>query len=260
MGFGMRKVSILIGFALFYAGFAAAASAPTPAATPAPANATQAQQAVAKAQNENALITQLQPAQSAKDWPKADSLLTQLTTMDPGNWQYQQALGDVRVNEGKFAEAVSAYAAALAAVGKAEVTPAIHEAMATMYSSQGNAYVKLKKDDEAFQAFSQAAKVSDGQTAATAWSNACVEGFNASKHKEAMDACDKAIAADPTKANAWFIKGSILMGDSDEDANGKPLPPPGTVEAFKKYLALDPHGPHAGEAQQMLDYLSGKSP
>ena len=252
----MRKASILVPVALFYAGLATAASAPSPA----PANATLAQQAVAKAQNENAIISQVQAAQTAKDWPKADSLLTQLTAMDPTDWQYQQALGDVRLNEGKYAEAAQSYAAALAIAAKAEVTPALHQAMAAMYSNQGNAFVKLKKDDEAFKAYTQAAQISEGAAAATAWSNVCVEGFNASKGKEALEACNKAIAADPSKANAWFIKGSILMGDSDEDANGKPLPPPGTVEAFKKYLSLEPRGPHASDAQQMLDYLSGKSP
>src|SRR6185312_12611477 len=214
----MRKGSISIVIALFYTGLAAAASAPAPAPAPtaAPVNATQAQAEAAKAQNENAIISQVQTAQSAKDWPKADSLLTQLTAMDPGNWQYQQALGDVRLNEGKYAEAAQAYAGALAVAAKAEVTPALHQAMAAMYSNQGNAYQKLKKDDQAFKAYTQAAQLSDGAAAAT----------------------------------AWFIKGSILMGDSDEDANGKPLPPPGTVEAFKKYLSLEPHGPHAGEAQQ----------
>ncbi|HEY1773650.1 MAG TPA: tetratricopeptide repeat protein [Gammaproteobacteria bacterium] len=253
----MRKASILILVALAYAGFASAATAPTPA----PVSATAAQQAAAKAQNENALITQEQSAQSAKDWPKAETLLNQLTAMDPGNWQFHQALGDVRLNEGKYEEAAHSYATALVAAGKAEATPAIHQAMAIMYSNEGTAYEKLKKDDEAFKAYTQAAQLSDTPaTTATAWNNACVAGFNASKGKEALDACNKALAADPTKANAWFIKGSILMGDADEDASGKPVPVAGTVEAFKKYLALEPKGPHAADAQQMLDYLSGKSP
>ena len=255
----MRRYCISAAM-LFYAGFAGAATGPAPATSPAPMSATQAQRAAAEAQNENAIITQVQSAQAAKDWPKAESLLTQLTALDPADWQYQQALADVRLAEGKYAEAAKSYATALAVAGKAEVTPAVHQAMALMYSNEGNAYVKLKRDDEAFKAYSQAAQLSDASAAATAWSNACVEGYNASKQKEALDACDKAIAADPTKANAWFIKGSILMGDSDEDANGKPLPPAGTVEAFKKYLALEPKGPHAADAQQMLDYLSGKTP
>ena len=243
---------------LFYAGLATAATAPTPATTPAPMTATQVQQANAKATSENALVSQVQSAQTAKDWPKAETLLIQLTAMDPGNWQYQQALADVRLAQGKYAEAAQSYATALAVAAKAEVTPAIHQAMAAMYINQGNAYVKLKKDDEAVKAYTQAADTP--AATATAWSNVCVEAYNASKQKEAMEACNKALAADPTKANAWFIKGSILMGDSDEDAKGNPIPPPGTVEAFKKYLALEPKGPHAADAQQMLDYLSGKSP
>lgn len=254
----MGKYSVFA--VLFYTGLAAAATAPAPATTPAPMNATQQQQAAAQVQAENALVTQVQAAQNAKDWPKSETLLVQLTTMDPGNWQFQQALADVRLAQGKYAEAAASYAAALTAAGKAAVTPAIHQAMAVMYSNQGNAYVKLKKDDEAVKAYTEAAQLSDGAAAAAAWSNVCVEGYNASKQKEALEACNKALAADPTKANAWFIKGSILMGDSDEDANGKPIPPAGTVEAFKKYLALEPKGPHAADAQQMLDYLSGKSP
>jgi tetratricopeptide (TPR) repeat protein len=244
---------------LLYACLAGAATAPTPA----PINATQAkaQQAAAAAQKENELVGQVQAAQTAKDWPKTEALLIQLTTLDPGNWQYQQALADVRLAQGKYADAVGSYATALAAAGKAEVTPAIHQAMAVMYSNEGNAYVKLKKDDLAVKAYTQAAELADAPAiAATAWFNVCAVAYNASKPKQALEACDKALAADPAKANAWFIKGSILMGDSDEDANGKPVPPAGTVDAFKKYLALEPKGPHAADAQQMLDYLSGKSP
>jgi tetratricopeptide (TPR) repeat protein len=133
--------------------------------------------------------------------------------------------------------------------------------MALMYSNEGNAYVKLKRDDDAVKAYTQAAALADAPaTAATAWFNVCAVAYNASKPKEALAACEKSLAADPNKANAWFIKGSILMGDSDEDANGKPVPPAGTVEAFKKYLELEPKGPHASDVHQILDYLSGKSP
>jgi tetratricopeptide (TPR) repeat protein len=244
---------------LLYVGLASAATA----STPAPINATQAQaqQAAAAAQKENELVGQVQAAQTAKDWPKTEALLIQLTTLNPGSWQYQQALADVRLAQGKYADAVGSYATALAAAGKAEVTPAIHQAMAVMYTNEGNAYVKLKKDDLAVKAYTQAAELADAPAiAATAWFNVCAVAYNASKPKQALEACDKALAADPAKANAWFIKGSILMGDSDEDANGKPVPPAGTVDAFKKYLALEPKGPHAQDAQQMLDYLSGKSP
>jgi tetratricopeptide (TPR) repeat protein len=253
----MGKYSVFA--VLFYASFASAATAPTPA--PLTATQVQAQQANAQAQSENALITQLQAAQTAKDWPKAEALLTQLTAMDPDNWQLRQALADVRLAQGKYADAVASYTTALVAAGKAEVTPAIRQAMALMYTNEGNAYVKLKRDDEAVKAYTQAAALADAPaTSATAWFNVCAVAYNASKPKEALAACNKSLAADPNKANAWFIKGSILMGDSDEDANGKPVPPAGTVEAFKKYLELEPKGPHAADVHQMLDYLSGKSP
>ena len=37
----------------------------------------------------------------------------------------------------------------------------------------------------------------------------------------------KAIAADPNRADAYFIKGSLMMGDSKQDKDGKLQAPPG---------------------------------
>jgi hypothetical protein len=36
------------------------------------------------------------------------------------------------------------------------------------------------------------------------------------------------------------------------DSNSKVVAPPGTAEAFQKYLELQPNGPHAAEAKSML--------
>jgi hypothetical protein len=72
---------------------------------------------------------------------------------------------------------------------------------------------------------------------------------------EAVAACDKAIAADPKKADAYFIKGSILFGNGKLDKNNRFTVPPGTVEALKQYSALAPSGPHAPDVKQMLDAL-----
>jgi tetratricopeptide (TPR) repeat protein len=243
----MRK-SIVLVIAL-YAGIAAAA-------TQAPANITLLKQQRADALAQNDLITQVQAAQAAKDWPKAESLLLQLIAKDPQDWQYQQALADVQLKEGKYAAAADSYAAALLAAGKAKVTPAIRQAMALMYINEGNAFIKLKRNDDAIKAFTQAAQLSDHP--ATAWFNLCATQYNLGAMDGALAACDKAIAADPTKADAYFIKGSILMGNSTVDANGKTVAPPGTVEALQMYMKLAPDGPNVPDVKQMLDYLQGK--
>ena len=52
--------------------------------------------------------------------------------------------------------------------------------------------------------------------------------------------CDKAIAADPKKADAYFIKGSSLYGEGGLDKSNKYVVPPGAVDALKQYLVLAP--------------------
>ena len=70
-----------------------------------------------------------------------------------------------------------------------------------------------------------------------------------------LAACDKAIAADPKKADAYFVKGSVMVGQGAIGKNGKMTVPPGTVEALKQYLVLAPDGAHANDVKQMLDFL-----
>jgi len=67
--------------------------------------------------------------------------------------------------------------------------------------------------------------------------------------------CDKAIAADPKKADAYFLKGSALYGEGALDKSNKYVVPPGAVEALKQYLVLAPGGPHTQDVKAMLDAL-----
>jgi len=62
----------------------------------------------------------------------------------------------------------------------------------------------------------------------------------------------RAIAADPNKADAWFIKGSLMIADSKAGPNGKMIAPKGTVEALQKYLALAPNGSHVKDGRRCL--------
>lgn len=89
-----------------------------------------------------------------------------------------------------------------------------------------------------------------------AW-NLCATYYNQGKFNEALSACDRVIALEPKLADAYFIKGSVLVASSTVDANGKVHAPAGTVEALKKYLELAPNGPHRADVLQMLDYIQG---
>lgn len=90
---------------------------------------------------------------------------------------------------------------------------------------------------------------------AVSYFNSCAMLYNAGKTDEAIAACDKAIALDPGKADAYFIKASALFGNAKIGSDGKYEVPPGTIEALNKYLELAPNGAHAPDVHAMLDAL-----
>jgi len=89
---------------------------------------------------------------------------------------------------------------------------------------------------------------------ASAYFDTCARQYNAGKLEEAVSSCDKAITLDPTKADAYFIKGSVLFGNGKIGHDGK-IEAPDAVKALKKYLKLAPKGGHAQESRAMLDAL-----
>jgi tetratricopeptide (TPR) repeat protein len=215
-----------------------------------------------KAINENALIAQLNPALQAKDWATAEPILTKLIAMNPNRWDYQQALGNAQVSEGKFEDAVATFEKAIPIAENATKTdpkadPAkIKAGVAQMLASEGNAYLKLKKNDQAIAAYTKAASMDPNP--GTAYFNICATQYNSGNTQGALAACDKAIAADPTRADAYFIKGSLMLGDSKQDKDGKLQAPSGTSEALNKYLELAPDGPHANDVKAMLQAIGAK--
>jgi len=215
-----------------------------------------------KAINENTLIAQLNPALQAKDWATAEPILTKLIAMNPNRWDYQQALGNAQFGEGKFEEAVATYEKAIPIAENATKTdpkadPAKAKAgVAQMLTNEGNAYLKLKKNDQAIAAYTKAASMDPNP--GTAYFNICATQYNTGNTEGALAACDKAIAADPTRADAYFIKGSLMVGESKLDKDGKLQAPPGASEALNKYMELAPDGPHANDVKAMLQAIGAK--
>ena len=241
----MKKLVPILAF-LLWAASAAGATAPAPVGTHA-----------APVSAENQLVSQLAGAEAEKDWPKAEAVLQKLTAMAPDRWEYREALADVQLTQGKYETAIASYTAALLGAGKAKLDPRVKRAMAVMYNNEGNAYLKLKRDDAAVAAYDKAAALDPDP--ALVYFNICVVLANLHDVQRALPACDKAIAADPHRADTYFIKGSLLMGESSKDAAGKTVAPAGTAEALQKYLELAPTGPHASDVRQMLALLKGNS-
>ena len=215
-----------------------------------------------KARNQNALIKQVTEAMTAKNWQAAVAPLKQLITDQPDNWQYYSAMGDVQFNLAAYDQAVAAYAKGiqLAVSGSGdprESDPAKKKAaIGKMLTQEGNAYLKLRKTKEAVDAYTEAAGYDPNP--ATAYFNLCATQYNTGNMDAALAACDKAIAADPKKADAYFIKGSLLVGESKTDSKGKVTAPAGAAEALKRYLELAPEGAHAKDVKEMLAFIGSK--
>lgn len=218
-----------------------------------------------KAESMNALINQAQTAFSAKNWEAALPPLQQLVTMDPTNWQFYQFLGNAQFQLGQYDQALDSYEKGIQAAESITTVdpknPTTDPAKkksgeAQMLTNEGNAYLKLKKNKEAVDAYTKAASMDPNP--ATAYFNLCATDYNTGNVDGALVACDKAIAADPNKADAYFIKGSLMIGESTTDASGKLTPPSGTAEALNKYLELAPDGPHAKDVKDMLAAIGSK--
>ena len=218
-----------------------------------------------KAQGTNALAKQVNEAMGAKNYEAAVAPLQQLIAADPNNWQYYSALGDAQLNLGQYDQAVETYGKGIQ-VAESNTTvdpknPSTDPAKkktgeAQMLTNQGNAYLKLKKNKEAVDDYTKAAGMDPNPS--VAYFNLCATQYNTGNVEGALAACDKAIAADPNRADAYFIKGSLLVGSSTMDKDGKMQAPPGTAETLNKYLEVAPDGPHAKDVKDMLAAIGSK--
>ncbi|MFZ3264659.1 MAG: tetratricopeptide repeat protein [Terriglobales bacterium] len=137
---------------------------------------------------------------------------------------------------------------------QAQKDPKNSDIMASLYNNMGEAYSKENKIDEAIAAYNQAAQAYPANAAVYYFNEGAVL-TNSGKVDDAIVAFDKVIAADPNKALAYYWKGINLIGKETTDKNNKVVDPPGTAEAFQKYLELDPNGPMAPTAKLMLDHI-----
>jgi tetratricopeptide (TPR) repeat protein len=215
-----------------------------------------------RARNQNALIKQAVEAMTAKNWQAAVTPLEQLIADDPNNWQYYSAMGDVQLNLGAYDQAIDAYRKGIQLAEGDLADPKKNDpgkdkaAIGKMLTQEGNAFLKLRKNKEAVDAYTKAASYDPNP--GTAYFNLCATQYNTGNVDSALDACGKAIAADPNKADAYFIKGSLLIGQSKTDSSGKVTAPPGAAEALKRYLELAPDGAHAKDVKELLAFIGSK--
>jgi len=224
----------------------------------------------------NEKLAAAKQAADTGDFDTAEKTLSDATQMDPSRDLLWAKLGDYTVSAASkqtdaatktkdYEDAITDYQKAVDLKQKnmdadpKNKTPDATKALASYYNNLGKAEASDGKTEEAVKAYNQAATL-DPTNAGMYYFNLGGTLTNANTkndpemRKAAAEAFDKAIAADPNKADAYYWKGTNLIGAATLQGD-KMVAPPGTAEAFQKYLELAPTGPHAEEAKAMLTSL-----
>jgi tetratricopeptide (TPR) repeat protein len=128
--------------------------------------------------------------------------------------------------------------------------PTNNVTLAAYYNNLAETDAKSNKIDDAVANYAKAAQIDPTKAGQYLFNTGAVL-TNAGRVDDAIAAFDKVIAADPTKADAYYWKGVNMIGKATLKGN-KMVAPEGTAEAFQKYLELQPDGPMAQPAKDML--------
>jgi tetratricopeptide (TPR) repeat protein len=214
------------------------------------------QKEVAKIKSLNEKMAQAKAAQDAGNPQQAAAILTETTQVDPSQPVVWAALAEAeRAAAGKQTDQAEKKAAYIRAVEDYKKAVAL-KPTGSYYNNMGDAAARAGDTQTALQAYVSAAST-DPTNAAQYYYNEGAVLTNTGKVDEAIQAFDKAIQADPTRADAYYWKGVNLLGKATIKGD-KMEAPPGTAEAFNKYLELQPTGPFAEPAKQMLDSIGAK--
>lgn len=219
----------------------------------------------AKIANLNAMLIQARADTTAGNYDVAIKSMTDATASKPDAPVLWQALGDAQLGAANAAQKANRsdptlpdkYGAAITSFQKALTLSAAsakpdQKLIAGTDNVLGEAYGKLGKMKEASDAY-EAAVTADPAMAGMYYYNEAATFFNANAMDEAAAAAQKAVTADPTKAEAYYIEGQALVQKASVDPKtNKIVTPPGCVEAYQKYLELAPTGAHADEVKAIL--------
>ncbi len=196
-------------------------------------------------------------ALNAKDYPASIEALNKASELAPKEFAVWANLATAHEGLAKTKtgpEADAELTKAGEAYGKAlEIKPDD----AGVHNNYGLLFVKLKKLDEAKAEIVKAATL-DPAGAGKYYFNLGAIMVNTGQNDAALDAFQKAVAADPNYANAWYYIGNVLSNKLTMDKDGKPVAPAGMQEALEKYLALQPTGQFADAAKGLLSAVNAK--
>jgi len=217
------------------------------------------------------------PAAKMQNYSQAADLLKSVTEADPtreiiwanlANAYLTVADAAAKANPPDKEKATANNAAAADAYKKAiQLNPQAKD-IGGYHNNLGQALVRTGNTEEAVKEYNTAAQL-DPPHAAQYFFNAgavltnqgAFDADQAKKKQEletAVQFFDKATQVKPDYAEAYYQKGVNLVNQMTYDKTGKPIAVPGTVEAFNKYLELEPSGRYADAAKGNIQFLGGK--
>lgn len=200
--------------------------------------------------NLNADLATARQDNKDKKYDEAEALMLKDTGMKPDSDLLWYELGNSQLGLKKWDDATASFkkAADLSAAAKKPNPELIGGADAGM----GEAAARNNKADEAAADYEAAAKANPPK-AGFYYLNETIVFSQAGNADAQATAADKAIAADPNNALAYYLKGQALIGKATMDPKtNKIVLPPGCADAYEKYLELAPNGQFANDVKGIL--------
>jgi hypothetical protein len=186
------------------------------------------------------------------NYDNAATLLQAAITAKPDQAILYFTLGDAQTGQKKYDDAATSYQKAID-LNDASKKPN-PDLDSASYNNLGQAKVSQGKIPDGVAAYEAAAKANPAH-AEMYYGNEAAALFNHGDTDASLAAADKAIAADPTQPDPYFVRGESLIQKATVDKSGKIVAPAGCADAYQKYLELAPDGPHAQEAKDILTSL-----
>lgn len=187
-----------------------------------------------------------------KQYAQAITEFEAAAALDPEQFAVWANLAQAYVGANRIDKAIEAY----------EKSVTLKPEEAGVYNNLGTLYVKKGRLEDAKQAFTKAATL-DPPHAATYYFNLGATLVNLGQMKDAAEPLRKTLELEPTRAAAYYWLGVCLYAGADSKIEGgvvKTVLQPGTVEAFEKYLELEPNGQYAADARQNLQLIETQVP
>jgi tetratricopeptide (TPR) repeat protein len=204
----------------------------------------------------NEMLKQARADNAAKKYDDAATLMLQATAMKQDVAVLWLELGIAQTGQKKYDDALVSLKKALDLdTNSKKPNPDVE---AADNNALGEVYANTNKIPDATASYDAAAKL-EPANAGMFYTNETIVLSRAGQTDATIAAADKAIAADPKKAIAYYLKGQALISKATVDPKTqKIVAPPGTADAYNKYLELAPDGPMAPEAKSILAEIGEK--